>query len=67
MSENKRALLSLTETDITELRNLLAAVYAPVDEDIPRLHDKWTNIMETTANVLSSPVPLHFTDLGTEP
>ena len=71
MSENKRTLLSLTETDVVELRNILewATVYhgAVLTETVLTTCDKWNVILTSAANVMSSPVDIHFTDLGTEP
>ena len=71
MSENKRALLSLTETDVMELRNVLswAQEYrgAVLTETVITTCDKWDAILTSASNVMSSPVDIHFTDLGTEP
>lgn len=72
MSDNKRALLSLTEHDVMELRNLLSMAKEyrggfVTPEVLLPLVDKWELILTSSYNVLSSPVPIHFTDLGTEP
>ncbi len=65
MSENKRALLSLSIDDISNLIILLEGGERGILNGTERAI--WIKRLRATETILTNEVPIHFTDLGTEP
>jgi hypothetical protein len=68
MSENQRALMSLTHEHVSELIMLLEGGEPGILPGSARR--SWINRFRATETILESneyDIPIHFTDLGTEP